>query len=292
MLRKQPAGPVLASAPQVDREHRVLSALADGGEIPVPKNLLLCQDRSVIGTDFYLMEELQGRVFADYQAAGVSPAHRSAMYSDMARVMGRLHRIDWRGAGLGDFGRVGGFFRRQIARWTGRWQRSKTRDKADAEELIRRLPGLVPDDDETVLCHGDFRMGNLMFHPNEPHVVGVLDWERSTLGHPLSDVAFNCIAWHTSAQEYGGSLGLDWEALGIPNAAQYLRSYCAAAGRQSGPTAFRMAFAMFRFAVIFDGIAARAAAGNAFADNAAAVSRLSAAFAARAMARLREPVEA
>ncbi len=292
VLRKQPAGSVLPSAHRVDREHRVLTALAAGGEVPVPQPVLLCQDRSVIGTDFYLMEKLEGRVFHDYRAQGVSPEHRAAMYLDMARVMGRLHRVDWRSAGLSDYGRCGGFFQRQLSRWTDQWRRSRVQENDDVETLIRVLPAMVPADDDTSLCHGDFRMGNLMFHPTEPRIVGVLDWELSTLGHPLSDVAFNGIAWRTTPEEYGGILGLDLDALGIPAEAAYLRSYAEASGRGSTTTTFHFAFALFRFAVIFEGIAARAAAGNAAADNAKSVGRLTAAFARRAIDCLRAPIAA
>jgi aminoglycoside phosphotransferase (APT) family kinase protein len=283
VVRKQPDGGVLPSAHRVDREFRVLGALSDAAALPVPRPLLYCEKPDVLGTPFYVMELLEGRVFENYSAAGVSPDERRAMYFSMAETMAKLHGVDWRAAGLAGYGREGGFFRRQIARWTEQWQRSRTRENADVEELIARLPALVPDDDETVLCHGDFRMGNLMFHPTQPEVIGVLDWELSTLGHPMSDVAFNCIAWRTTPQEYGGVLGEDLAALGIPDEAEYLGHYCRAAGRDEATTAFHMAFALFRFAVIFEGIAARALAGSAASDNATAVGRLSAGFARRAI---------
>jgi aminoglycoside phosphotransferase (APT) family kinase protein len=283
VLRKQPAGDVLPSAHRVDREFRVLAALAGAAALPVPRPLLYCDRPEIVGTPFYVMEMLEGRVFGDYSASGVSPAERRAMVSAIWKYMARLHRVDWRGLGLADYGRQGGFFQRQIARWTDQWQRSKTRENADVEELISRLPVLVPDDDETVLCHGDFRMGNLMFHPSEPRIVGVLDWELSTLGHPMSDVAFNCIAWHTTPQEYGGILGEDLDALGIPGETEYLAHYCRAAGRDEATTPFHLAFALFRFAVIFEGIAARALAGSAASENASTVGQLAGSFARRAV---------
>lgn len=289
VLRKQPAGEVLPSAHRVDREFRVLKALADAAALPVPRPLLFCDRPEILGTPFYAMELLQGRVFEAYAAPGVQPAERRALYLSMAETMARLHRVDWRGIGLVGYGREGGFFPRQIARWTQQWQRSRTRENADIDSLIARLPALVPDDDETVLCHGDFRMGNLMFHPTRPEVIGVLDWELSTLGHPLSDVAFNTIAWRTTPQEYGGVLGEDLPALGIPAEAEYLAHYCRAAGRSEASTPFHMAFALFRFAVIFEGIAARALSGSAAADNAAEVGRLSAGFARRAVEALDNP---
>jgi aminoglycoside phosphotransferase (APT) family kinase protein len=286
VVRKQPAGEVLPSAHRVDREFRVLKALSDAAALPVPRPLLYCEDAQVVGTPFYVMELLDGRVFEQYTAAGVSPEERRAIYLSMAATMARLHAVDWRAIGLTGYGREGGFFQRQIARWSEQWRRSRTRENADVNALIARLPGLIPRDDETVLCHGDFRMGNLMFHPSRPEVIGVLDWELSTLGHPLSDVAFNCIAWRTTPHEYGGLLGEDLQALGIPSEAEYLRHYCRAAGRDEATTPFHMAFALFRFAVIFEGIAARALAGSAASDNATAVGRLSAGFARRALACL------
>ena len=283
VLRKQPAGGVLPSAHRVDREFRVLSALAEARALPVPRPLVYSDRAEIVGTPFYVMEYLPGRVFGDYSARGVSPDQRRAMYLDMAETMARLHKVDWRALGLEGYGREGGFFQRQIARWTEQWNRSRTRENADVEELIARLPGLVPDDDETVLCHGDFRMGNLMFHPTEPRIVGVLDWELSTLGHPMSDVAFNAIAWRTTPAEYGGLLGEDLAALGIPGEEEYLAHYCKAAGRDESATPFHMAFALFRFAVIFEGIAARAKAGSAASDNAATVGQLAGSFARRAV---------
>lgn len=283
VIRKQPAGSVLPSAHRVDREFRVLSALAQAGALPVPKPILFSDRPEIVGTPFYVMEYLPGRVFSDYSARGVGPAERREMYLQMAQTMARLHVVDWRTLGLEGYGREGGFFQRQVARWTVQWNSSRTRENADVEELIARLPGLVPDDDETVLCHGDFRMGNLMFHPTEPRIVGVLDWELSTLGHPMSDVAFNAIAWRTTPAEYGGLLGEDLAALGIPAEQEYLSHYCKSAGRDDATTPFHMAFALFRFAVIFEGIAARALAGSASSDNASSVGQLAASFARRAV---------
>ena len=282
VLRKQPAGSLLPSAHAVDREYRVMSALA-GSNVPVPAMVLFHAERELVGTPFYVMERIEGRVFAEYALPGVPAVERTAMYASMADTMARLHRVDPAAAGLADFGKSGNFFARQVARWTRQWHRSKTRENPWLERLIEWLPQHIPDDDETALCHGDFRMGNLIFHPVEPRVVAVIDWELSTLGHPLADVAFNCMAWRTLPSEYGGLRGLDCRALGIPSESDYLAHYYRSAGRSSPALPFHFAFAMFRFAVIFEGIAARAASGSAAADNAAEAGELGPVFARRAL---------
>ena len=280
VLRKQPDATLLPSAHAVDREFRIMQALSGTG-VPVPQMLVFHAGREVVGTPFYIMERLQGRVFPFYALPDMAPAERHAIYLAMAETMARLHRVDWAGLGLADYGRAGSYFSRQVARWTRQWAMSRTRDNADVERLMVWLPAHMPDESETTLSHGDFRLGNLMFHPTEPRVVGVLDWELSTLGHPLADVAFNCMAWHTLPAEYGGIRGLDLSALGIPSQREYLQHYLQCAGRADGPTAFHFAFALFRMAVIFEGIAARAAAGNATGENAAEVGQLSQVFARR-----------
>ena len=281
VLRKQPAGAkLLPSAHAVDREHRVMSALA-ATDVPVPKMVLFHAERDVVGTPFYMMERLPGRVFAQYALPGMEPAERRAIYLAMADTMARLHKVDWAAIGLADYGRAGGYFTRQLARWSKQWQMSRTRDNADVERLIVWLQANLPDERETTISHGDFRLGNLMFHPTEPRVVGVLDWELSTLGHPLADVAFNCMAYRTLPAEYGGIRGLDLAALGIPTEAEYLEHYYRHSGRADGVTPFHFAFALFRMAVIFEGIAARAQGGNAASADAAQVGRLGPVFARR-----------
>jgi aminoglycoside phosphotransferase (APT) family kinase protein len=288
VLRKQPAGDILPSAHAVDREYRVLSALA-GTDVPVPRTILFEGGRDVVGTPFFLMERLEGRLFPEYALPGVAPRERRALYLGMADAMARLHKADWRALGLADYGRPGGYFQRQIARWSRQWSSSRTRDDPNVDRLVDWLSRHIPPEEETAIAHGDFRFGNLMFHPTEPRVIGILDWELSTLGHPLADVAFNCMAWRTSPSEYGGILGLDLAALGIPSEDEYLRHYYALTGRSGGVTAFHHAFALFRMAVIMEGIAARSRAGNAASENAAEVGELSVAFGRRAVALLPDP---
>lgn len=281
VLRKQPPGELLPSAHAVDREFRIMRALADT-PVPVPPALLLCEDKSIIGTLFYVMDKVEGRVFHDCTLPGVSPQERGAMYAAMARTLAALHNVDFAAAGLADFGRPGNYFGRQIARWTRQWELSKTREDANIDRLVAWLPTHVPADDTTRIAHGDYRMGNLMFHPTRPEVVAVLDWELSTLGHPLADLAHCAMAWVSRPEEYGGIAGLDLDALGIPTRADFVAQYEAAATHGLTLTDFHMAFALFRWAVIFEGIAARAKAGNAAAEGAAETGALAAAFAQRA----------
>ena len=282
VLRKQPASTLLPSAHAVDREFRVMQALAQTS-VPVPKMVLFHAERDVVGTPFYLMERLPGRVFSECALPGMEPQERCAIYMGMAEAMAALHKVDWAAIGLSDYGRQGSYFSRQLARWTRQWEMSKTRDDHHIELLIRWLGDNLPDEAETRISHGDFRLGNLMYHPTEPRVVGILDWELSTLGHPLADVAFNCMAWRTLPQEYGGIKGLDLEALGIPTEDVYLKHYLQCSGRKDSVTAFHFAFALFRMAVIFEGIASRAVSGNAASSDAAKVGGLSSAFALRAV---------
>ena len=282
VLRKQPASTLLPSAHAVDREFRVMQALSQT-TVPVPKVVLFHPERDVVGTPFYIMEKLPGRVFSECALPNMKPQERRAIYMGMAEAMAALHQVDWAAIGLSDYGREGSYFSRQLARWSRQWVMSKTREDPAIESLIRWLGENLPDETETTISHGDFRLGNLMFHPTEPRVVGILDWELSTLGHPLADVAFNCMAWRTLPQEYGGIRGLDLNVLGIPLETEYLNHYYKCSGRSDGVTAFHFAFALFRMAVIFEGIAARAASGNAASSDAAQVGGLSAAFAARAL---------
>ena len=293
VLRKQPAGDLLPSAHAIDREFRVMTALRPTG-VPVPDCLFYETDRSVIGTPFYVMDRLQGRVFPGYDTQGVSPSDRRAMYRAMAETLAKLHAIDPAAVGLSDFGRPGSYFARQITRWTRQYELSKTDPVPDIEYLNAWLPRNIPEGETTALCHGDFRLGNLMFHPTEPRVIAVLDWELSTLGDPLADLAFNAMAWRSRPEEYGGIAGLDHAALGIPTEEEHIADYFRAAhDLNGGPTPglwpFHFAFALWRFAVIFEGIAARVRAGNAAAADAANTLTLSRAFAAQAVAAIDGP---
>jgi len=282
VLRKQPPGHTLPSAHAVDREYRIMAAL-DGSGVPVPRVVLFCSDREVIGTPFYLMERLEGRVFGDCTLPGAAPAERRAMYLAMAETLACLHKVDWAAIGLATYGRHGNFFGRQIDRWTRQWTLSKTRELPEIEQLTHWLPEHIPADDMTTIAHGDFRIGNLMFHPTEPRVVGVLDWELSTLGHPLADVAFSALAWRLKPDEYMGLRGCDLGALGIPTEQAYLEHYYRLADATRPVLPFHFAFALFRLAVIFEGIAARARSGTAVTENAAEVGKLSLTFAQRAI---------
>lgn len=282
VLRKRPAGELLPSAHAVDREYRILNALAHS-DVPVPSTVLFCEDESVVGTQFYLMDRLQGRVFDTYLLEGAPVEDRRAMYRSMAQVLARLHKVDWKAAGLQDFGKPGNYYERQIARWTRQWEMSKTKDNHDVEFLIRWLPENIPANDDVTINHGDFRFANLMFHPTEPRVIAVLDWELSTLGHPLADLAYNCIAWHTEPSEFKGIRGVDLDALGIPSQQEYLDYYREFSGRPDTITGFHLAFSAFRLAVILEGIASRALAGNAAGGDAVDIGRQSGALARRAV---------
>lgn len=288
VLRKQPPGALLPSAHAVDREHRIIAALR-GSAVPVPDALLFCDDRSVVGTPFYVMERIRGRVFHDCALPGATPQERRALYRAMAETLAALHAVNPVARGLGDYGRPRGFYDRQVRRWSAQWRDGHTREDAHIERLIAWLPDHVPDDPRSGIAHGDFRVGNLMFAPEGTGVVALLDWELSTLGPPLGDLAHSCIAWHSTPDQYGGLLGLDLDALGIPSQAAYEADYHAALQRrgimsEARMSGFHMAFALFRWSMIFEGIAVRAKAGTASSSDAGAVGGLAASFAARAAA--------
>jgi aminoglycoside phosphotransferase (APT) family kinase protein len=282
VMRKQPPGSLLPSAHAVDREYRVMAALRKAG-VPVPTVLLFCDDREVVGTLFYVMERLEGRVFHDASLPGVAPEERKLMYRSLAQALATLHNVDPRAVDLSDYGKSGNYFARQIARWTKQWELSHTRDDANIDYLIAWLPQNIPHDDATGVSHGDYRVGNVMFHETEPRVIAILDWELSTLGHPLADLAHSCMGWHSGPEEYGGLKGLDLAALGLPTEAEFVQTYYDATRHNLRMTKFHMAFALFRFAIIFEGIAARAKAGNAADAEAGKVGPLSARFAQHAI---------
>lgn len=283
VLRKQPAGQILRGAHAVDREYRVLDALSKTS-VPVPKPIVYCADSSLLGTPFYLMERLNGRVFPDAALPGLTADQRRGIYLSMAEALASLHAVRPEEIGLGDYGRPGNYFERQIARWTKQYLESPSARIPALDQLCAWLPANLPEDDGCVsIAHGDFRIGNLMFHPTEPRVIGILDWELSTLGHPLADLGFCCMPWRSAPDEYGGILGLDHSALGIPSEAEFVAHYMAHAIPTPAITPFHVAFALFRFAVIFVGIADRARAGSAAGSNAAEIAPLAGRFAIRAL---------
>ncbi len=265
VLRRKPPGRLLPSAHAVDREYRVMSALARS-EVPVPRMRVLCADESVIGTMFYVMDWVQGRIFFDPRLPGLGPDERGAVFDAMNRSIAALHRVDPVAAGLGDYGKPGRYVARQIERWSQQYRASQTEPLEAMERLMQWLPEHVPAGDEVAVVHGDFRMDNLIFHPSEPRVLAVLDWELSTLGHPLADFAYHCMAWRLGPGQFRGMAGEDLAALGIPAERDYVAAYCARTGR--APVApedweFFLAFNMFRLAAILQGVLARALQGNA-----------------------------
>src|ERR687892_1690359 len=251
VLRRKPPGKLLPSAHAVDREYRVMTALGRA-DVPVPRTYLLCEDDAVIGTAFYVMDCVHGRVFSDPALPGMTACERLTMYDSMNGVLARLHTVDYQALGLGDFGRPGNYFSRQIHRWTQQYRASETERFESMERLIEWLPAHLPSDDTTTLVHGDYRPGNMIVHPTEPRVLAVLDWELSTLGHPLGDLSYTCVPYHMGPGEtLGGVDGVDLRALGIPTEAEYVASYCKKAGR--GPVEhwdFYVAFALFRLGAI------------------------------------------
>ena len=269
VLRRKPPGKLLPSAHAVDREYRVITALGRT-TVPVPKTYVLCEDEAVIGTAFFVMDCVHGRVFSDPALPGVNPGERTAMYDSMNDVLARLHTVDEKAIGLGDYGRPGNYFSRQIHRWTQQYRASETERFESMERLIGWLPAHLPADDSTTLAHGDFRPGNVIMHPTEPRVAAVLDWELSTLGHPLADLAYNCVPYHTGpGDNLGGVEGVDLRDLGIPGEEDYVDTYCRRVGRgQIADWDFYVAFALFRLAAIAQGIMGRVVAGTANDPNA------------------------
>ena len=268
VLRRKPPGELLPSAHAVDREFRIISAL-HGTDVPVARPFVLCEDTAVIGTAFYVMEFIQGRVLWDPSLPGSSPAQRAAIFDDLNRVIAALHSVDYVKVGLSDYGKPGNYLERQIARWTRQYRASETERIEAFENLIAWLPANIPPGDETSIVHGDYRLDNVIFHPTEPRLLAVLDWELSTLGHPVVDFAYHCMSWRLTPQEFRGMAGFDFAALGIPSEAQYVEMYCRRTGRASIPHwDYYMAFNMFRLAAILQGIMGRVVAGTAASQHA------------------------
>jgi aminoglycoside phosphotransferase (APT) family kinase protein len=274
VLRKKPPGPLLPSAHAVDREFRVLRALAETA-VPVPKVYALCEDEAVTGRAFYVMEHLDGRIFWDQRLPGIAPQERGAMFASMNRVIADLHSVDYAALGLEDFGRPGNYMARQIARWSRQYRASETDKQPAMDALIDWLPAHLPPEGAAAIVHGDYRMDNLVFHKSEPRVIGVLDWELSTIGDPLADFAYHTTSWRIDPAIYQGLAGVDVAALGIPGEAEYVAAYC----RRTGLAAvaaweFYMAYSLFRFAAICQGIAKRAIDGTAASAEAVSIGDL------------------
>ncbi|QTN29331.1 phosphotransferase family protein [Rhodoferax sp. AJA081-3] len=273
VMRAKP-GPVaklLPSAHAVEREFAVMHGLQDTG-VPVPHMYCLCEDESVIGRAFYVMEYMQGRVLWDQSLPGMDRSQRGAIYDEMNRVIAALHKVDFKGRGLANYGKPGNYFERQIGRWSKQYSASITQPIAEMDKLMEWLPQNIPamarDDSMVSIVHGDYRLDNLMFDAEQPKVVAVLDWELSTLGHPLADFSYHCMAWHIPPGSFRGIAGLDFEALGIPSEAEYIRRYCERTGlatpeQLQADWNFYMAYNLFRIAAILQGIAKRVEAGTA-----------------------------
>jgi len=264
VLRKQPEGRLLPSAHAVDREYRVITALGRT-DVPVPRTYFYCDDRSVIGTPFFVMEFVDGRQFWDPALPELDPANRAALWDDINTVIARLHTVDYAAVGLGDYGKPGNYFERQISRWTKQYRESETVPIDSMDRLIEWLPRNIIADDASSIVHGDFRLDNLIVHATEPRVIAVLDWELSTLGHPLADFAYHALVWRLTQDQFRGMAGQDFAALRVPTEREYVERYCARTGREridSLDWEFCVVFSMFRLAAIMQGIAKRALIGT------------------------------
>lgn len=263
VLRRKPPGKLLPSAHAVDREYRVITALRRT-DVPVARTYCLCEDDAVIGTAFYVMDYVAGRVIWDPSLPGVDKARRAAHYDELNRVIAALHSVDYLKIGLGDYGKPGSYIERQISRWTRQYRASETERIEAMENLIEWLPKNIPAGDETTIVHGDYRMDNVMFDPTEPKILAVLDWELSTLGHPLADFSYHCMTWRLTQGQFRGMRGVDFASLGIPTEEQYVAAYCRRTGRTGIPNwDFYMAYNMFRLAGILQGIMGRVKDGTA-----------------------------
>jgi len=271
VLRKKPPGKLLPSAHAVDREYRIIEALGKT-DVPVPEVYLLCRDASIVGTPFYVMAHVTGRIFRDPTVPDAADAaDRTAIFDAMNKTLAGIHAVDWKTLGLADFGKSGNYMARQTARWAKQYQASKTDDITSMDRLMTWLMENVPDDETATIVHGDFRLENMIVHPTEARVLAVLDWELSTLGHPLADLAYNCMGYHLPAGENQkfGYLGVDFAATGIPTEDAYVFAYCQRTGRKDIPDwTFYIAFSLFRIAAIVQGVYKRGLDGNASASDA------------------------
>jgi len=267
-LRRKPPGKLLPSAHAVEREYKVTKALHGVG-FPVARPYVLCEDESVIGTAFYLMDCVEGRVLWDQALPGMTRAERAAVWDELNRVIAQLHGIDYQAVGLQDFGKPGDYIARQVSRWSKQYRASELERIEEMNRLIEWLPLNIPAGDETSVVHGDYRLDNTILHPIEPRILAVLDWELSTLGHPLADFAYHCMAWHIEPSKFRGIAGLDHAALGIPSEREYVERYCRRTGRKGiDPSTwdYYMAYNLFRLGAITQGIAKRVVDGTAASE--------------------------
>ncbi len=263
VMRRKPPGKLLPSAHAVDREYRVITALGRAG-IPVPRTYALCTDESVVGTWFYIMDCVEGRIFWEPDLPGMTPDERGAIYDALNDAIARLHSVDYKAVGLENFGKPGNYFERQINRWSKQYRASETESIPAMNKLIEWLPQNIPPGDDTSVVHGDFRLDNVIYHPTEPRLIAILDWELSTLGHPLGDFTYHLMSWRLAPDQFRGLRGLDLKALGIPDEDAYVAAYCRRTGRDGiANLDFYMAYNMFRLAGILQGIMGRVVEGTA-----------------------------
>jgi len=263
-----PAAKLLPSAHAVDREFRVITALGTAG-IPVPRTWCLCEDEGVIGRAFYVMDCVEGRVLWEQSLPGFSNAQRRDIYDEMNRVIAALHTVDYAKIGLGDYGKPGNYFERQIGRWSKQYRASETEKIEAMDNLIAWLPKNIPQGEEISIVHGDYRLDNMVFHASEPRILAILDWELSTLGHPLADFSYHCMSWHIPEDQFRGIGGLDLKSLGIPTEEEYVAAYCRRTGRSGIDNwNFYLAYNMFRISGILQGIMGRVVDGTAASKHA------------------------
>ena len=268
VLRKQPPGELLPSAHQVDREYRVMKALAST-PVPVPRMYVLCEDPSIIGTKFYVMEKVEGRVYANPLMPEATPAERAPIYRHLADVLAALHAVAPEAVGLGGFGRPGNYYERQISRWSKQYVASRTEDVPEMDALMEWLPRNVPAAAETVVVHGDYRLGNAVVHPAEPRIAAVLDWELSTLGHPLADLGYVCQTYYADEDDRHGLNRPNLHELGIPTEEEFVARYCEMAGLDGiDDWRFYLVYNLFRSAAIIQGVYRRGLDGNASSETA------------------------
>lgn len=275
VMRRKPPGVLLPSAHAIDREYKVIQALHNAN-FPVAEPLGYCSDSSVIGSDFYLMNFVKGRIFWDPTLPEVDSEERKSIYAEMNRVIALMHSLDPNKIGLGDYGKPGAYVSRQVERWTKQYKASETETIEAMDNLMAWLPRNIPAADDTRLVHGDFRLDNMIFHPTKPEVLAVLDWELSTLGHPLADFAYHVMVWRLTPGVFRGLAGADLKALSIPNEAEYVRMYCKRLGIpevSKNDWEFYIVFNMFRLVGILQGVMARALQGNASSDQALAAGK-------------------